>query len=183
MHPAAVHFPIAFLALSFGLDILHQLQITNRLPSSISKGLPLSPDMTRMSYFLLSAGLITAIPAIVTGGREAIVLLSKQGMKDTDGTVRPKVKAMFAHAIFNDVVIAVSTYIWYQKRANAAHSVAGKVGIPVGAAAYQPENWMVYTEAPIMLLMFMAANIGGVLAYNFGIGFSAGGGSGAKKTQ
>lgn len=142
--------------------------------------------MTRLSYFLLSAGLITAVPALITGIREAVVLVSKQGMWESDDTgittvMRPKVKAMIAHAVFNDIVMGVSTYVWYNKRANAAKSVAGKVGIPVGAAAYQPEGWMVATEAPIMILMFMAANIGGVLAYNFGIGLSVG--SSSKKKQ
>lgn len=141
-----------------------------------------------MSYFLLSAGLIAAIPTLITGIREAVVLISKQGMWESDDTgintiMRPKVKALVAHALFNDIVVATSTYIWYNKRANAAKSFAGKIGVPVGAAAYQPEFWMVATEAPIMILMFMAANIGGVLAYNFGVGFSAGGGSSSKKSQ
>lgn len=146
-------------------------------------------DMTRLSYFLLCAGLITAVPSLVTGVREAVVLISKQGMYEADATgtvtkMRDKVKAMIAHAVFNDIVMAVTTYIWIHKRANAAKSIAGKMGmgsIATGAAAYQPEFWMVATEVPILIMLFMSANIGGVLAYNFGIGFSAGGGPKAKR--
>ncbi|KAF2481304.1 hypothetical protein BDY17DRAFT_301060 [Neohortaea acidophila] len=183
VHPATVHFPIAFLSLSFALDIIHEL--SPRLPKNLASKLPISTDLTRLSYFLLSAGLITLLPALVTGVREAVVLISKQGIKEADGTVRPKVKALIAHAVFNDIVAAVSAYVWYQKRSNAANTVAGKLGVgslATGAAAYAPERWMVVAEAPILALLFMAANIGGVLAYNFGIGFSAGG-AGAKKKQ
>lgn len=177
-----MHFPISFLSLSFALDIIHQ--ISDRLPQNISKNLPISTDMTRLSYFLLCAGLITAVPALVTGVREAIVLISKQGMREADGKMRPKVQALIAHAVFNDAVIGIATYIWWQKRANATNSIAGKLGVgsvATGAAAYRPETWMVLAEVPILLVLFMAANIGGVLAYNFGIGFSAGGAAGKKK--
>lgn len=131
------------------------------------------------------------IPALITGIREAVVLIAKQGMYESDATgdtvkMRPKVAAMIIHALFNDVVLAVSTYIWLKKRNAAKYSIPGKLGVgtmATGAAAFAPENWMVYTEIPMFLLTLMATNIGHVLVLNFGIGFSAGGGSAGKKKQ
>ena len=184
IHPAAVHFPIAFLALSFGLDIVHQL--SPQLPKSVTSNLPPSTDLTRASYYLLSLGLIMAVPALVTGIREAIVGVNKQGLYEADGkTIRTKFKAMIAHAVINDVVLAGAAYIWYTRRSAAANTIAGKLGLgsaATGAAAYAPAGWMVAVEAALMAGMFMAANIGGVLAYNFGMGLNVGGGA-AKKAQ
>ena len=144
-----------------------------------------------MSYFLLSTGLILAIPALVTGIREAVVLISKQGMYESDATgdvvkLRSKVAAMIMHALFFDTVLGVSTWIWLRKRNNAVYSPLGKLGLgtaSTASAAYGPENWMVYTEIPMFIMTLMATNIGHVLVLNFGIGFSAGGGGGSKKKQ
>lgn len=178
-----MHFPIAFLSLSWGIDIINQL--SPNLPRNISSNLAVSTDLTRASYYLLSIGLITAVPALITGIREAIVQINKQGLKDAQGNMRTKSKAMIAHAVANDIVLAAATYIWYLRRSAAANTVAGKLGVgtaSTAAAAYAPEPWMVAVEAGIMALMFVSANIGGTLAYVFGMGFSAGGASG-KKTQ
>ncbi|KXS96432.1 hypothetical protein AC578_3215 [Pseudocercospora eumusae] len=167
VHPATVHFPISFLFLGYALDTLNHVR--SSLPNGVSSNLASPNDMTRASYYLLSLGLITAIPAVVTGGRELMVMLNKQGMKDADGTVKPKVKAAFAHAVFNDVVLALSTYIWYHKRslANQTLQLQGNV-----ESAYAPSKGMVIAGVIATILMLMAANIGGVLTYNFGVGFS-----------
>ncbi|KAK4910026.1 hypothetical protein LTR28_000094, partial [Elasticomyces elasticus] len=53
LHPAAVHFPIAFLSLSFGLDALYGLTSSMSLPTLVSY-LPAQLEMTRASHFLLS---------------------------------------------------------------------------------------------------------------------------------
>jgi len=183
IHPATVHFPIAFLALSWGIDILNHF--SPNLPRSITSNLAVSTDLSRASYYLLSIGLISAIPSLVTGGREAIMQIQKQGIKDAQGNVRTKSKIMIAHAVSNDIVFAAAIYIWYLRRSAAANTVAGKLGVgtaSTAAAAYQPLGWMVGVEAAIMVLMFMSANMGGTLAYVFGMGFSAGGSS-AKKAQ
>ncbi|KAF2168567.1 hypothetical protein M409DRAFT_21317 [Zasmidium cellare ATCC 36951] len=170
VHPATVHFPISFLFLGFALDILNHVRTS--LPSTLSNNLLSAAEMSKASYYLLSIGLISSIPAVVTGGREAVVMIAKQGMWDSDGkttTMKPKVKATIAHALMNDVVIAVSTYVWYSRRAAANNSLAGKVG---AASAYTPATWMVIAEVVVTVLMMMAANVGGVLTYNFGVGFS-----------
>ncbi len=187
IHPATVHFPIAFLTLAFGLDILHQL--TPALPSFLTSSLPPHTDLTRASYYSLSLGLLTAIPALVTGVQQAVLLIGKQGMYETDAsgygvTMRTKVKALIAHTVANDLVIALSTLVWYQKRNAAAATLLGKLGVgSVGTAyaTYQPSLWMVVLEAVLFVLLVVAANIGGSLTYVFGVGFAAGGGGSSKK--
>jgi hypothetical protein len=144
-----------------------------------------------MSYFLLCAGLVTAVPALVTGVREAVVLIGKQGMYETDATgygitMRTKVKALIAHAVVNDLVLGLTTLVWYKKRAAAADTIAGKLGVgslATGKAAYEPEMWMVVVEGLLFGGLMMAANIGGSLTYIFGVGFAAGGGSAAAKKK
>lgn len=152
------------------MDAVNHLRTS--LPSTLSSNLLSAAEMSKASYYLLSLGLITSIPAVVTGGREAIVMIAKQGMWDSDGkttTMKPKVKATIAHAVMNDVMLAVSTYVWWSRRAAAQASLAGKVG---AASQYAPATWMVGAEVVGLVVMLMAANVGGVLTYNFGVGFS-----------
>jgi len=180
IHPAAVHFPIAFLLLAYGLDILSVAY--PHLPASVTGYLPSSPsDFPKASYYLLSLGLITAVPAVITGGAEAIKMISKSGLYEADGkTIRTKVKATVAHALSADLVIAGSAYIWSQRRAALTGTLAGKLDT---AAAYQPEQWMVIAEAVLVVLLSVAGNIGGNLTYTFGVGFSSASSGGAKKKQ
>ncbi|KAK4542909.1 hypothetical protein LTR36_006098 [Oleoguttula mirabilis] len=183
VHPAAVHFPIAFIGLAVGLDVLHAL--TPRLPALITNSLPVANDLTRASYFLLSLGLLASIPAITTGIGEAKKAIDKQGLYERDGkTIKQKFKAVIAHAIANDIVIGLMTYIWYCRRSAAKNSLAGKLGVgSVGTAeaAYAPVMWMVVVEALMGGLQLFAANIGGSLTYNYGFGMAIG--AGGKKAQ
>ncbi|CAK4031309.1 Hypothetical predicted protein [Lecanosticta acicola] len=178
VHPATVHFPIAFIFLSAALDILNTLRNASLLPASVTTQLLAPNDLTRASYYLLALGLLTSIPAVVTGGGEAMKMIQKQGMYESDNkTIKPKVKATIAHAVVNDVVIAVNTYVWYTRRANARDSLLGKMGTAGGvgtaASAYAPETWMVAAQGVALGLMLFGANIGGALTYNYGVGFSS----------
>ncbi|KAF1988827.1 hypothetical protein K402DRAFT_461748 [Aulographum hederae CBS 113979] len=175
VHPATVHFPLAFLTLSYGLDIYHA--IAPNLPSSLTNLLPSATELTRGSYYLLSLGLLSSIPAVMSGGQQAFMMISKQGLYDTSTSgkkvIKPKVQTTIAHALANDVVLAISAYSWWVRRQNAAASMAGKVGIPTGAAAYAPETWMVGVSAVLAVGLVFAANLGGTLVYNYGVGFRA----------
>ncbi|KAK5128194.1 hypothetical protein LTR08_004073 [Meristemomyces frigidus] len=179
VHPALVHFPIAFISLAVGIDVLHGL--APRLPALITNALPIANDMTRASYFLLSLGLLSAIPVITTGIAEAKKAIDKQGLYERDGkSIKPKFKAVIAHAIANDVVIALMAYIWYCRRSAANNSLAGKMGVGSAAltaeAAYAPVMWMVVVEALMGGLQLFAAGIGGSLTYNYGFGMAIGAG-------
>lgn len=177
VHPAAVHFPIAFIGLAIALDILHKA--SGSLPSFIADNLPGTADVSRASYWLLSLGLIMAVPAWITGVREAVVQISRTGMfevQEYSTVMREKFKPMIAHSVFNNVMLALTTLVWYRRRAALKDSVVGKVigTTNPAAAAYQPKTWMLVVEGLAFVIMMMAANIGGVLTYNFGMGMSIG---------
>jgi hypothetical protein len=147
--------------------------------------LPVANDVHRASYFLLSAGLLTSIPAVTTGIGEAKKAIDKQGLYEKDGkTIKQKFKGVIAHAIANDVVILVLTYIWYTRRSQAKNTIAGKLGMGsagTAEAAYAPAFWMVVVEGVVAALLLFAANIGGSLTYNYGFGMAIG--AGGKKAQ
>lgn len=174
IHPATVHFPISFLFLSYTLDILHSTRLS--LPVSLQNSLLGPHDLTSAAHSLLSLGLLTAIPAVLTGGRELITMIQKQGMYESDGvTVKTKVKATLAHAVANDVLLAVSTWIWYSRR---QVSEGGGGGLDVekssttDAAVYAHSTSFVVAEICTLGLLLLGANIGGTLTYNYGVGFS-----------
>jgi len=177
IHPALVHWPFAFLSLAVGLDVLHA--VSGYLPNFITSNLLLTTDATRASYYLLSLGLLTAIPAVTTGVGEAIKAIKKQGLNEKDnGPIKAKFKATIAHAVSMDIVLALAAYIWYCRRSAAANTLAGKMGVgslSTGEAAYAPATWMVVVEAIFGVLLAFSANIGGTLTYNFGFGMAIGG--------
>lgn len=166
-----MHFPIAFLSLAYGLDILHTVK--GNLPSSVTTYIPADFDLTRASYYLLGLGLITAVPAVVTGGQQAVKLFSRQGMYEADGkTLKVKTKATIAHAVVNDVALAASAYVWYAKHQAANNTLVGKLGVtPEGT--YAPALWMVALQVVTFGILLFGASIGGALTYQYGVGFSA----------
>lgn len=135
---------------------------------------------------MLSLGLITSIPAVMSGGQQAVQLFSKQGMYEADGkTLKLKSKAVIAHAVTNDLVLAVTTYLWYSRRQQAANTLAGKLGVEslaTAEAAYAPQMWQVIAEVLALGVLLFAASIGGALTYNYGVGFAPAGKAG-KKSQ
>ncbi|KAF2716151.1 hypothetical protein K431DRAFT_289664 [Polychaeton citri CBS 116435] len=120
----------------------------------------------------------------MSGGQQLVGMISKQGLYEADGkTLKDKVKAGFAHAVFNDIVIAASAYIWYLKRQAASEGLVGKVaGEEAGLAYLKADPVLVGAQVVLAGLLMFASSIGGALTYNYGVGFSAAK-SGAKKTQ
>lgn len=170
IHPATVHFPISFLFLSFTLDILHSTRAS--LPTSLQNSLLGPHDLTSAAHSLLSLGLLTAIPAVVTGGRELITMIQKQGMYESDGvTVKTKVKATIAHAVAMDVLLAVSSWIWYSRR-QVSEGMEMKESTD-DSAVYAHSTSFVVAEFLTLGLLLLGANIGGTLTYNYGVGFSS----------
>lgn len=178
-----MHFPIAFLSLAYGLDILHTVK--GNLPATITSYIPADFDLTRASYYLLGLGLITAVPAVITGGQQAVLLFSRQGMYEADGkTLKVKTKATIAHAVTNDIALAASAYVWYAKHKAATETVVGKLGL-TPEATYAPALWMVAAQVLAFGVLLFGASIGGALTYQYGVGFSATGTSNkvGKKSQ
>lgn len=174
-HPALVHFPIAFNTLGWGLDILYGLTTTWLRPDFLTSrfGAPSTLlDITRLSYFLQVAGLITTVPAIMSGNIQLVGMLKKNGgpwEKDAatgkpKNTMVPRIKATITHALVNDLVFVVGLYSWYLRKDKAGVVNAGKV----------PTDLNLIISVVSLPLLMMAAKVGGTLAYNHGVGLNLG---------
>ncbi|WWC58884.1 uncharacterized protein I303_101429 [Kwoniella dejecticola CBS 10117] len=123
IHPATVHWPIAFLTLSFGITSLDLLPLS-LYPTSV---LPPRATLGTLALYSAGAGVVSALPAIITGAGEAYELVRKEykekgenwgkvidsafNMKDTGGR---KVKMTVKHASLNDMVVGLAAYNWYR---------------------------------------------------------------------
>jgi uncharacterized membrane protein len=164
LHPATVHFPIAFLSLGYGLDVLQGAIIGGYIPSSFQAMLleHLS-DFAFGSYALNLIGIVTALPAIVTGVMEQGLLVKSQGLYqriEKDGKViskgmNPRAKIGMIHAGINDLVFLASVYNWYVRR-----SVAG----------FTPSTLNIGLSAAMLPSLFFSAYLGGTLVYKYGTG-------------
>lgn len=103
-------------------------------------------------------------------------------MYEADGkTLKQKSKAVIAHALVNDVVLALGTWIWWAKRSahneSLASSVAGeKAGsLLTREAAYAPSTLQVVLGVATLGMLFFGASIGGALTYQYGVGFAPAG--------
>jgi uncharacterized membrane protein len=131
------------------------------LPADIVKIAPPSTELTRISYYALSAGLLTALPAVVSGILQAGSVMQKQGdMYEADKkTLKPKVKTLFTHAALNDVVLLASAGYWWLRRRS-------------GGETFQPEPWMLGLSVVLGSTLLFTASLGGTLVYNYGTGLS-----------
>ncbi|WVR04899.1 hypothetical protein IAU60_001911 [Kwoniella sp. DSM 27419] len=104
IHPATVHWPIASL-----------------YPATV---LPNRATLSVLGFYAAGAGVVSAVPAIVTGigeayelirseylrkGSWAAVIDSAWNMKDNEGR---KIKMTIKHASMNDMVVALAGYNW-----------------------------------------------------------------------
>ncbi|KAF7503739.1 hypothetical protein GJ744_003322 [Endocarpon pusillum] len=167
LHPATVHFPIAFLTTSWALDLLYSA-VTNVLPKSnfLAKSLsPHLPTLTVISHYSLALGILSGVVSIVTGGAQLSKMISNGGIYEADGkTMRPKVKTAFVHAGMNDVAILTAAFSWWVRR--------GNVDVLTGAVV--PTSTNVLISALSLPSLLYSADLGGKLVYNYGVGLSMG---------
>lgn len=99
-------------------------------------------------------------------------MIKSQGVYEQDGkTIKPKVKSVVVHALLNDIIVAGSAYSWWCRR--QASSV-GMLKEGLNPVAYEPAGWMVALSVVFGGLILFAANIGGTLVYNYGMGVGIG---------
>ncbi|TVY41091.1 hypothetical protein LSUB1_G001097 [Lachnellula subtilissima] len=157
LHPASVHFPITFIALTGFLDLLYSASsfpptgsfILSTLkyldvPSALVELLP------QLSFYTTILALVTTIPAIVTGFSDLLPLILRDGF----GT--PKVRTGLLHAGLNDVATAMMAFNWWTRR-------------HVEDLAPTAVNTML-SGLLAMPVMFYAASLGGHLVYGYGMG-------------
>ncbi|KAK6347568.1 hypothetical protein TWF718_005406 [Orbilia javanica] len=171
VHPALVHFPIAFLTFSHAIDILHYLTTNFSIPF-LSILTPLFPQLLSTSRLLHTLGIFSAIPAILTGIAQASAQAAKPGnLYEADGkTIKKKFYVMAAHAGLNDFSIIVSGASWWARY--KAHGILG---------AAEPGVNEVAVAGVVLPVILFAASLGGDLVYKYGMGFSAA--KSAKKEQ
>ncbi|KAE8441597.1 hypothetical protein EG329_004646 [Mollisiaceae sp. DMI_Dod_QoI] len=171
IHPATVHFPLAFLTLANVLSLLYGSVLY----------LPNNPILTRdqsspsalsiLAYATNLLGIITSVPAILTGGAELYAMIKGNGLyqKDEKGQQKlvPKVKVALMHAGLNDLVIAGAVFNWLQQR---------------NAPDFRPAGYQVLVNAVLTAIQMYAAYLGGDLVYTHGVGVQRMG-EGAKKKQ
>lgn len=97
-------------------------------------------------------------------------------MYESDGsTVKTKVKATIAHAVAMDVLLAVSSWIWYERRqvSEGGGGMDLEKSSTGDSAVYAHSTGFVVAEFLTLGLLLLGANIGGTLTYNYGVGFSS----------
>ncbi|KAK5093845.1 hypothetical protein LTR70_006096 [Exophiala xenobiotica] len=174
LHPAIVHFPIAFNILAWGLDILYALTTTYVKPGFLTSRFS-DPntliDITRLGYFMLCAGLIATVPAIMSGNKQLVGLISKNGgpwEKDAQGnqksTMVPRIKVAITHALVNDTIFLVNLYSWYYRRSTEKRMNPGNT----------PSEMNMIISMCLLPMLLASAKAGGTLVFNHGVGLHLG---------
>ncbi|KAF3934772.1 hypothetical protein ABW20_dc0108468 [Dactylellina cionopaga] len=169
VHPAIVHFPIAFLTATHAIDILHYLTAVLHLPILTTYLSPILPQLLPTSRLLHTLGLATALPAVLTGIAQASAQASKPGaVYESDGkTIKRKFFVMATHAALNDLLIIASAVSWYGRYKSDGlfgELKTGRGGVPSG---------MDYLISGVVVpVLFYTASLGGDLVYKYGMGFS-----------
>ena len=128
--------------------------------------------MTKLSYFLLCAGLLATIPTIMTGNVQLVGMIKKNGgpwEKDAAGKQKssmvPRIRVAISHALMNDAIFIVGIYGWWIRRGTEATGWnAGKT----------PTTTNFFIACTMLPALFTSANAGATLVYNHGVGLSLG---------
>jgi uncharacterized membrane protein len=165
LHPATVHFPIAFLTVSYALDIIYGLSTHPQTASFVHSAYDPAPylgEIAHVSYYANTLGIATAIPAVLTGGMELFALIKRQDLinklqksEDKAKGIHWKVKVGLAHAVLNDVGIFAAGFNWWTRRSTAG---------------YAPNDVNVIVSCVCLPLLLFAASLGGMLVYDYGVG-------------
>ncbi|ORY28147.1 hypothetical protein BCR39DRAFT_559641 [Naematelia encephala] len=123
IHPSTVHWPIAFLSASFGIVSLNL--VPSAIISPLSKILPPLSTLPALAHYAAAAGVLTAIPSIVTGLGEGYEMFRAQvdskgdwrtvvsdawNMVDDGGR---KLHMTAKHASMNDAVVLLAAANWF----------------------------------------------------------------------
>ncbi len=168
MHPAIVHFPIAFLTITYAMDILYGLSTHPQTVSWVRKAYDLTPylgEIARFSYLTNTLGVAMAIPAVLTGAVELMALIKRQDIlnklqksedkADVAKRMHRKVKVGLTHAVLNDVGVFAAGFNWWTRRSTAGNA---------------PTDVNILVSSICLPLLMLAASLGGMLVYGYGVG-------------
>lgn len=163
-----MHFPIAFLTVSYAIDIAYGLATFPQTASYARQVYDLAPhlgELARLSFYANTFGLAASIPAVLTGGFELVGMIKRQDLlnklqqsKDRASTakrVHPKIKVGLAHAMLNDAGLVAAGYNWWTRRA---------------AVMNAPSDTNVIVSAVALLVLSIGCMLGATLVYTYGVG-------------
>ncbi|KAF2092146.1 hypothetical protein K490DRAFT_31612, partial [Saccharata proteae CBS 121410] len=162
VHPATVHFPIAFWSLAWASDAVHLLA-SNPSTSSLVAGVfapfgielssSMVADVSRLSHYSNIFGILACIPAVLSGGAELYAMISSQGLYEKG--LNPKVEITLLHAGLNDLAFAAALGQWRMRR-----------NVP----DYAPTGAQALISMAMLPSLFFSAYLGGKLVYEYGVG-------------
>ncbi|GAA5986052.1 hypothetical protein JCM11641_005539 [Rhodosporidiobolus odoratus] len=165
LHPATVHFPIGLLSLSLSLDAL---QVAPALSHGLNyfKVLPPVAVLNTISHYTGAAGLLFAVPTVLTGLSELYGMWKGQAQQKSlkgsvsDAAVKKdvageKLKTTLTHATLNDIVLGVAAYNWWVRRQSSSLTLP---------------NFNALLSAVAVPLFFYSAYLGASLVYEYGVG-------------
>jgi len=176
IHPATVHWPIAFLTASFTLDTLQTFApgVFAANGSSAGKGvlatvIPRASMISPMAHYANAAGILFATVSISTGLSELYGMWKGQAQQkggwlpalkdaytgDKNDVAAHKLKTTISHASMNDMVVGVAAYNFYKRATNA------NLALP---------RFNGYLSAAVLPLLMYSAYLGGALVYEMGVG-------------
>jgi uncharacterized membrane protein len=172
LHPAIVHFPITFIVSAQLLDIAYGLTTHPSTAKVVSSAYDLKPylsDIARLGNIATIVGIITAVPAIISGIVELLKLFNRQAYADklrrSNGNAKalaqqthPKVTTAVIHAATIYIVVAGMVYNWWTRSGN-----------PMKA----PSEVNVLVSALTAPLFSLSGYLGSHLVYNYGVGVDA----------
>jgi len=175
VHPATIHFPLAFLAVANILNILYGLTLYAPYLSPFAADKENVGTIALAGYFLNIVGILGSIPAIVTGAAELYAMVNAKGLFITDNngnkTLEPVVKIALLHASVSDFVVFGAIYNWVIQRNRSPED-------------YAPHNHQVVLSGGALGLLFFSAYLGGSLVYKHGVGVQRmGDGANVKKEE
>jgi uncharacterized membrane protein len=150
------------------LDIVYGLSThpsSAKIVASIYNTAPFLGDIARFSYYLSILGILTGIPAVLTGGAQLMDMLKRQDLANklqksqnkaaTVQKMHPKLKIAFLHAALNDVAIVGTGYNWWTRRASEGNA---------------PANTNVFVSVGLLFSLLFSAFLGGKMVYEHGVG-------------
>lgn len=132
------------------------------IPVAALDYLPESTELTIISYYALSAGLLSGVVAVLTGVVSAGRMVTKQGsiLEADKKTVKPKFKTLFAHAALNDLALLTGAGYWWVRRQS-------------GGPVYVPQTRLLGLGGAVVAIQLFAASLGGTLVYGYGAGIGS----------
>jgi uncharacterized membrane protein len=107
-YPASVHFPIAYIVLS------NSLKLGNAWRPQLLSTLSADLNIPKAAFYLQTIGLLTAVPAALTGVWECFKLRRKQGYYKRDtGKLSENARVSPIHAGFSVLAIIGAFATWF----------------------------------------------------------------------